>query len=72
MSTASERLQRYLDAEAAILTQGQEVMFGNRRLTRADLPEIRAEIIQLQRQVAAENRVAAGGSGLRYSVADFS
>lgn len=72
MSTAAERLQLYLDAEAAILSGGQEVLFQNRRVTRADLPAIQSEIAKLRREVSAAARVAAGGSGTRFAVADFS
>jgi hypothetical protein len=75
MSTASDRLQLYLDAERNILEAGQAVMFDGgvrRSLTQANLADIRAEIAHLQRQVAAESRIAAGGSGLRFQTANFS
>jgi hypothetical protein len=62
MSVNSERLQRYLDAETAIL-EGQRVKFGERELTLADLAEVRTAIEQLQRAVA--NETAGSGGGLK-------
>lgn len=72
MSTTSERLAIYLAAERAILTGGETVRLGDRLLTQAPLSEIRAEITLLRGQLAAEQRLAAGGSATRYAVADFS
>jgi hypothetical protein len=69
MSTASDRLQLYLDAEAAVL-KGQSVQLGERRVQLADLAEIRKAITLLRREVAAENAAAAGKTG-RFAVADF-
>lgn len=40
----NERLRQYVAAEKAVLVGGQSYTIGNRRLTRADLAEIRAEI----------------------------
>ena len=40
----NERLRQYLAAEKAILVSGQSYAIGNRRLTRANLSEIRDEI----------------------------
>lgn len=75
MTTAADRLQRYLNAEAAIL-DGQSVRFSDngvdRTLTRADLASVQAEISKLERRVAAENRMASGGSSPRYQTPDFS
>lgn len=58
MTTAAElqpRLDAYLAAELAIL-QGQEYQIGQgstaRRLRRADLSEVRAQISALQTQIA--------------------
>lgn len=62
------RLQAYIDAEAKIL-RGQSVRMGDRELRRADLAEIRAEIRQLQRDVAAEKASASGKS--RFARADL-
>lgn len=53
------RLQAYLAAEAKILT-GQEYQIGSgstaRRLQRADLAEVRAEISNLNAQIAAASQ----------------
>lgn len=40
----NERLRQYIAAEKAILIAGQSYVIGNRKLTRADLGEIREEI----------------------------
>ena len=40
----NERLRLYIAAEKAILGTGQSYLIGNRKLTRADLGEVRAEI----------------------------
>lgn len=40
----NERLRQYIAAEKAILVSGQSYVIGNRRLTRANLSEIRDEI----------------------------
>ena len=71
MSTATDMLQKYLDAEAAILS-GQSVRFGERMLTRADLDMVQKGRAEWERKVGAENRIAAGGSSTRYQAADFS
>ena len=41
----NERLKQYLSAEQSILVAGQSYRIGNRTLTRADLSEIRKELI---------------------------
>lgn len=70
MSTATERLARYVEAEKKIL-EGQSVRMSDRMLTRADLSEVRAEIKDLQSQAAAESRTAAGNYGPRALLADL-
>lgn len=60
MSTNTDRLLRYLDAETAILN-GQTVRFGDRQLTMADLAQVQAGIRELQRAVASETAGAGGG-----------
>lgn len=70
MSTATDMLQKYLDAETAVL-QGQTVRFGERWLTLADLPGIRSGRQEWQRVVDAETRTAQGGGGPRFSEATF-
>lgn len=71
MSTASDLLALYLEAEAKILG-GQSYAIGDRNLTRADLAEVRRERKELERRVAAESRTAAGDAGPRHQLADFS
>lgn len=75
MSTATDRLSRYIAAETEILL-GQEARQdlgdgrGYRMLKMADLEVVRQVIKDLKREVAIETRNAAGGFG--YSVADLS
>lgn len=59
MTTAAEMLQKYIDAEAAVLS-GQSVRFGDRMLTRADLAEIRKGRQEWQQRADAEAARAAG------------
>lgn len=69
--TASEMLAKYLAAEAAVL-QGQAIEFEGRRVTRSDLPSIRAGRKEWEHRVFAERRSAAGAptiGGLGFSVA---
>ena len=68
MSTASDRLQLYLDAEAKILG-GQSVRMGDRQLQYADLEFVQKQIAALQAQVNRENAV--GRKGGRFSQANF-
>ena len=71
MSTATDLLQKYIDAEAAILG-GQQMSLNGRSLTRADLAEVRAGRKEWQRTVDSENRISKGGSSLRHQLPDFS
>lgn len=75
MTTATDMLSAYLQAEAAILA-GQEFWWSDgRKLRRADLPEIRAGRQEWEARVAAETAAASGAStlgGLRFAVADLS
>ena len=71
MSTATDMLQKYLDAEASILS-GQSVRFGERMLTRANLIEVQNGRKEWQLRVNSETRIAAGGSSVRYQTPDFS
>lgn len=68
MSTRLEslqaRLDKYLEAEAAILTAGQEGVNGSRRRREAELAEIRKAISDLEGQIANERAVASGDSRL--------
>ncbi|WP_293373610.1 hypothetical protein [Nevskia sp.] len=61
MSTAT-RLNAYYEAEAAAL-KAQSLGKGDRNIQRADLETIRKTIKELEAQLAAENRTAAGQAG---------
>lgn len=71
MSTATDMLQKYLDAETAILS-GQTVRFGERLLTRANLIEVQQGRREWERKVSAETRIVGGGSAIRFQTPDFS
>ena len=71
MKTPSEMLSAYLEAELALL-KGKEVWFGDRKLRREDLPEIRAGRQEWERRVSAEAGAAAGlptVGGVRFALA---
>ena len=63
------RLDAYLVAELAIL-QGQEYQIGSgngaRRLRRADLEQVRAEIASIRAELGALDARAAGVRRIRY------
>lgn len=59
MTQAQQMLQRYLDAEMAVL-DGRSITFGGRTLTMADLDQIRSGRLEWERRVAAEQARAAG------------
>jgi len=59
MSTASELLPLYVEAEKRIL-KGQSYEFAGRTWTGANLSEIRKERERLERRVFAEQRAAKG------------
>lgn len=65
MSTATDMLALYLDAEKRIL-KGQVVKMGERNLTMANLADVVAERKQWERRVASENNKGRG-----YSLASF-
>jgi len=66
--TAQEMLDKYLDAEAAVL-EGKEINFNGRKLVRADLPQIIAGRKEWERRVNAQAAAARGNPG--YSLATF-
>jgi hypothetical protein len=71
MSLATDMVAFYITAEKAVLA-GQSVQFGERRLTYANLEEIRAGRAEWERKVADEARSAAGDkSPVRFAVASF-
>ena len=59
MSTATDMLAKYLDAEAKLLA-GKSVRFNGRQLVREDLAVIRAGRKEWEDRVAAEEAHAAG------------
>lgn len=68
MSTATEMLAFYLDAEREVLL-GQSVSKDGRQLTLADLEEIRIGRAEWERKVSAEQAAAQGRAS--YALADF-
>ncbi|MBQ4494352.1 MAG: hypothetical protein II968_01150 [Selenomonadaceae bacterium] len=52
LMTLKSRLENYLEAERKILSGGAEYQIGSRRLTRANLADIRATIKDLQEEIA--------------------
>ncbi|WP_298580560.1 hypothetical protein [uncultured Luteimonas sp.] len=71
MSTAQERLDLYLAAEARILTAGFSWRLDIRQKQEAELAEIRKAIASLQREVAAEQCRHPGRGSLRYVTTVF-
>lgn len=59
MSIATDMRDKYLAAEQAILL-GQTYKFGERALTLANLPEIRAGRVEWEQRVSQEQATAAG------------
>jgi hypothetical protein len=65
--TAQEMVDRYLRAEIDLLEGGKDVQFGGRRVTMAELPQIRAGRLEWERRAAA----AARGGRPGHSLATF-
>lgn len=63
MSTATDMLAKYLQAEADLLDHGQSSAFQGRMLSMADLDQIREGRAEWEGRVAAEQRAAVGISG---------
>jgi hypothetical protein len=73
MSTATEMLAKYLEAEVAVLA-GKDVSFGDRRLSMADLTEIQKGRADWERRAAQESMAASRVQtigGLEVKVANF-
>lgn len=70
MSTATEMLAFYIEAERKVLA-GQSVRFGDRQLTRADLDQIQKGRREWEGRVNAEAAALAGRS-TGPAIADFS
>ena len=64
-------LQKYLDAEVAILS-GQEISMNGKSLKQADLVTIQKGRLDWERRVNAEQRTQTGGSSLRHQLPNFS
>lgn len=73
MSTATDMLAAYQEAEVALL-QGQTYRFGDHQLTMVNLPEIQSGRREWERRVSQEQAAAAGVSQSPVGVigADFS
>jgi len=69
MSTATDMLSLYIEAEKAVLS-GKEFMMNGRRLVREDLAQIRQGRQEWQRAVNAEQARSNGGSA-SFSLAEF-
>lgn len=69
MTQAQQMVQKYLDAEAAVL-DGRSFSFGGRTLTMENLSEIRRGRLEWERRVTAEQARAAGQSST-HSLASF-
>jgi len=69
MSTATDMLALYIDAEKSVL-KGKQVTFGDRTLGRENLQEIIKGRQEWQARVNAESARSKGGSSL-YSTVDF-
>lgn len=73
MSTATEMLSKYLEAEKAIL-DGKTISFQGRTMGMEDLDKIREGRREWEQRVAQEQRAAAGRpsiGGMSFSVARF-
>lgn len=64
--TAQEMLNKYLEAEAAVL-EGKETWFNGRKVVMADLPQIIAGRKEWERRVTSEQSRGRPG----YSLATF-
>ena len=69
MTTAQQMLDRYMQAELALL-EGKTVQFGGRTLSMESLAEIRKGRMEWEQRVVAE-QAARRGSNIRYSLADM-
>jgi len=66
---AQEMLDKYLEAEAAILL-GKTITFNGRTQTMAELPQIQAGRREWERRVIAQRNAVQGSPG--YALATFS
>lgn len=59
MTTSQQMLEKYIDAELAVL-DGRSITFGGRTLTMVDLAQIRTGRQEWERRVNAETQAAQG------------
>lgn len=69
LTQARRMLQRYLEAEDAVL-DGRTITFGGRSHTMVDLPQLREGRKEWERKVKALERSSTGGAA-PYSLASF-
>ncbi|HCP54585.1 MAG: primosomal replication protein PriB/PriC domain protein [Pseudomonadaceae bacterium] len=69
MNTAQQMLEKYIEAEIAVL-DGRSITFGGRTLSMADLNDIRQGRLEWERRVNAE-KASASGNNSGYSLATF-
>ncbi len=62
--SAQEMVDRYLRAEIDLLEGGKDVQFGGRRVTMAELPQIRTGRLEWERRASAEAREGRPGHSL--------
>ena len=60
LEEAKQHLQAWMEAELAVSITGQRYKIGSREITRADLPEIRRQILFWRNEV---DRLVRGRSG---------
>lgn len=71
MSDTQARLDRYIAAEARILTAGFSVRYDVRQRQEAELAEIRKAIKELEAKLSAEQGAPASRGSLKYKTAVF-
>lgn len=69
MTTAQQMLEKYMEAELAVL-DGRSITFNGRTLTLVDLVQIRTGRLEWERRVNAETLAATGGRA-GHSLATF-
>lgn len=62
--TAQEMVDTYLRAERELLEGGKDVQINGRRMTMAELPQIRSGRMEWERRVSAEARQGRSGHSL--------
>ncbi|HGA2318108.1 TPA: primosomal replication protein PriB/PriC domain protein [Pseudomonas putida] len=62
--TAQDMVNRYMQAEIDLLEGGKDVQINGRRMTMAELPQIRAGRLEWERRAASEGRNGRSGHAL--------